>query len=95
MDIREASLIANISFDTLSSYTGTPIPTDYKFVCWVGDENEKELLDKLSDSGREFIQVACPRPITKLSDTELNNEISRRMYEAEKRYEEMMEQGLV
>ena len=94
MDIREASLIANISFDSLSSYTGTPVPTDYQFVCWVGDENEKELLDKLSKGGREFIQVACPRPITKLSDTELNNEMTRRRQIVEKQFEAVVGQEL-
>ena len=50
--------IANISHDNFSTYTGTAIPTDYKFVCWVGDVNEDELLKGEADIGREIIQVA-------------------------------------
>lgn len=51
--------IANISFDCASGYTGTPVPTDYKFICWVGDKNEKELVEIENKKGREFIQVEC------------------------------------
>lgn len=49
--------IANISHDCFHAYTDTAIPTDYKFVCWVGDSNEFELLDSVANSGREIIQV--------------------------------------
>lgn len=35
------------------------------------------------------------RHIKDYSDTELNNELTRRQNEAEKRYEQMMAQGLV
>ena len=52
--------IANISHDSFSTYTGTAIPTDYKFVCWVGDVNEKKLLEDAADNGREIIQVDIP-----------------------------------
>lgn len=52
--------IANISHDSFSTYTGTAIPTDYKFVCWVGDVNEYKLLEDVADDGREIIQVDIP-----------------------------------
>lgn len=52
--------IANISYDTFNCYTGTPIPTNYKFVCWVGDEKEEELLDDVMKADREIIQVTIP-----------------------------------
>lgn len=52
--------IANISHGSFPTYTGTPIPTDYKFVCWVGDMNEKELLDNEVMAGRDIIQVVFP-----------------------------------
>ncbi|MCK5225118.1 MAG: hypothetical protein KAQ89_00215 [Planctomycetes bacterium] len=52
--------IANISHDSFSTYTGTAIPTDYKFECWVGDANEEKLLEDVADNGREIIQVAIP-----------------------------------
>lgn len=52
--------IANISFDYSSNYTGTPVPTDYKFVCWVGDKDEKRILHAEVIEGREFIQVSIP-----------------------------------
>ena len=54
------SRIANISHDCFASYTGTPIPTDYKFVCWVGDDDEKERLTIESDNSRDIIQIAIP-----------------------------------
>lgn len=50
--------IANISHDSFSTYTGTAIPTDYKFECWVGDANEDKLLEDVANDGREIIQVA-------------------------------------
>lgn len=52
--------IANISHDSFSTYTGTAIPTDYKFVCWVGDVNEEKLLEEVADAGRDIIQVIIP-----------------------------------
>lgn len=52
--------IANISHDFFVSYTGTAIPTDYKFVCWVGDANEDELIITESDKCREIIQIPIP-----------------------------------
>jgi len=51
---------ANISHDSFHNYTGTPIPCDYRFVCWVGDVNEKELLSDVMREGREIIQVVFP-----------------------------------
>ena len=52
--------IANISHDCYSSYTGTAIPTDYKFVCWVGDDDEDEKIITESNNGREIIQITIP-----------------------------------
>jgi len=51
---------ANISHDTFKNYTGTSIPCDYKFCCWVGDVNEKELLEAEHKNGRDMIQVVIP-----------------------------------
>lgn len=59
-EAKPSMITANISFRTFSSYTGTPVPTDYKFVCWVGDKDEKRLLEKEYRKGREFIQVEIP-----------------------------------
>lgn len=56
----EIMRIANISVEYFASHTGTPTPINYKFVCWVGDVNEKELIERVEKEGREFIQVEIP-----------------------------------
>ena len=52
-----SSRTANISHDYIQSYSGTAVSTNYKFVCWVGDENEEELINIECSNGREIIQV--------------------------------------
>ena len=55
-------------------------------------------MDIIEASDEELIEALAGRGIQTIrtfSDTELNNELTRRRHEAEKRYEEMMGQGLV
>ena len=53
----------------------------------IREASDEELIAEFLRRGMYLIKA--------FSDTELNNEISRRRHEAEKRYEEMMGQGLV
>lgn len=53
----------------------------------IREADDEDLLNALKDRGIQTIRT--------FSDTELNNELTRRRNEAMKRYNEMMEQGLV
>jgi len=53
----------------------------------IREASDEDLLGALKDRGIQTIRT--------FSDTELNNEMTRRRHKAEKRYEEMMGQGLV
>lgn len=50
---------------------------------------DDELIEALANRGIDA------RPIDEYSDTELNNELTRRRNEAMKRYSDLMAQGLV
>lgn len=56
----------------------------------IREADDETLMNEIKNRG-----ITSSFFIRTFSDTELNNEISRRMHEAEKRYEEMMAQGLV
>lgn len=51
---------AIISHDSMHSYTGTAVPTDYKFVCWLGDVNENEKIKSEQEMGREIFVLSIP-----------------------------------
>ena len=61
----------------------------YEDIQLVENQSNDELLEVLKERGIDA------RPITDFSDTELNNEISRRRHLVEQQYEAMMGQRLV
>ena len=52
--------LANISHENFRSYTGTIIPTNYIFICWVNDENEDKLINDELNMGNSIIQIIIP-----------------------------------
>jgi hypothetical protein len=51
---------AIIELNLFSGYTGTTVPTGYKFLCWDDQPESKKLVDDIYNNGGECITIGIP-----------------------------------